>query len=43
MAQSERSQTFKLCQYCGKSKPNARMYSQDVCDSCAQNNLGIVH
>jgi hypothetical protein len=41
--QKAQQQTFRECKYCGKKKPPGWMFRQDVCDSCAEKHLGIVH
>ena len=42
-AWAAQKQTFGECQYCGKRQPCGWMFKQDVCDSCAEKHLGIIH
>lgn len=41
--QRARQQTFRECKYCGKKNPPGWMHREDVCDSCAEKHLGIIH
>ena len=42
-AQAQQKQSFCDCKYCGQRNPKGRMHSPDVCQSCAEKELGIVH
>ncbi len=36
-------QYFKVCQECGKRKPRGWMHNDGICQSCAENNHGVVY
>jgi hypothetical protein len=40
-AQAAQKETFGDCKYCGKRNPEGWMHDRDVCQSCAENILGI--
>jgi predicted RNase H-like HicB family nuclease len=42
-AQEAQAQTFGVCKFCSQKKPTGWMFRQDVCDSCAEKHLGIIH
>lgn len=42
-AQAQQRQSFCDCKYCGQRNPKGWMHSPDVCQSCAEKELGIVH
>lgn len=42
-AQAERRKTFQQCKYCNQLNPPGWMHQPDVCDSCAEKHLGVVH
>ena len=42
-AQAQQQQSFFNCKYCGQRNPEGWMHSPDVCQSCAEKELGIVH
>ena len=42
-AQKAQAQTFGVCKFCSQKQPAGWMFRQDVCDSCAEKCLGIIH
>jgi hypothetical protein len=42
-AQEAQSQTFGVCKFCSQKLPSGWMFRRDVCQSCAEKHLGIVH
>ena len=42
-AQTQQQQSFCDCKYCGQRNPKSWMHSPDVCQSCAEKELGVVH
>lgn len=40
-AQASQKETFGDCKYCGALKPEGWMHGKDVCQSCAENILGV--
>lgn len=39
----QQQESFSDCQYCGQHKPKGWMHGEDVCQSCAEKELGIVY
>jgi hypothetical protein len=39
----DNEQYFKVCQECGKRKPRGWMHNDGICQSCAENNHGVVY
>jgi hypothetical protein len=39
----ENKQYFQVCQECGKRKPLGWMHDDDICQSCAEKNHGIIY
>lgn len=37
-----RKKYFKICQECEERQPTGHMWSTEMCQSCASNNLGII-
>ncbi len=42
-AQNAQQQSFRVCKYCGKRKPPGWMFKKEICDSCAERHLGVIH
>lgn len=42
-AQAQQQQSFCDCKYCGQHNPKGWMHSLDICQSCAEKELGVVH
>ena len=42
-AQVQQQGSFGNCEYCGQHKPKGWMHGEDVCQSCAERELGIVY
>jgi hypothetical protein len=42
-ARLQQQQNFSDCKYCGKHNPRGWMHSPDICESCAFDELGIIH
>lgn len=39
----QRRESFRTCQYCGRTFGPEHMHSEDVCQGCAERYLGVVH
>lgn len=42
-AAARRCATYRTCRYCGKNTPPEWQHGDDVCQSCAERHLGVVH
>lgn len=42
-ARLQQQQNFGDCKYCGERNPSGWMFSSDICESCAESKLGIIH
>lgn len=42
-ARFQQKQNFGDCKYCGKRNPSGWMFRSDICESCAESKLGIIH
>ncbi len=42
-ARQIRLRKYRTCERCGETKPPEHMHSCEVCQSCAEKHLGIVH
>ena len=43
LAIAVRRATFRTCRYCGRSVPPEFHHADDVCQGCAERQLGVVH
>jgi hypothetical protein len=39
----KRRRFFKVCEMCGERKPDGWMHDNEVCQSCAERELGVVY